>query len=523
MTTTTTTFSLGQDFLSVPIALEIAAGRRPLTLTEETRRRVADCRRVVEKIAGGDAAVYGINTGFGPLCTTQVSAAQTEILQLNLLRSHAVGLGSPVERQIAKLMLVLKAHALAQGFSGIRTETLERIIHLIEADVVPVVPTQGSVGASGDLAPLSHLFLPLIGEGEVEWRGETLAAADYLREVDLPPLRLGAKEGLALINGTQFIAAHAVMVCATLQRVLLHADLAAAMMVDGLLGSLSPFEQRLHELRPYNGAIDAAANVRTLLTGSEISVSHADCGRVQDPYSLRCVPQVHGASREAYAHLRTATETELNSVTDNPIVFPDGTTISGGNFHGQLPALPLDYACLAAAEIGNISDRRTYLSLLGQTPGVPKLLVDGTGLNSGLMIPQYTGAALVSENKTLCFPASADSIPTSLGQEDHVSMGAFGGRKALRVVRNVEQVLAIELFCAVQALDFHAPLRSGPLVEAVRRRIREDIPRVTEDRLFQPDLNAAVRLVREGMLLKTVREADTDENLPAEWRNVPLP
>jgi len=383
---------------------------------------------------------------------------------------------------------------------------INRILWHIKNDVIPVLPEQGSVGASGDLAPLSHLFLPLIGEGEVFHEGERMTAKQALNKHGLEGLDLEPKSGLALINGTQFIAAHAVLVVDKLHNCLEHADLNAALMIEGLQGSKMPFHPELHKTRPYLGNTHVAHRMYSFLEGSQIMESHKNCDRVQDPYSLRCVPQVHGSSRAAWLHLKEAVEMEINSVTDNPIVFSKDFTISGGNFHGQPLALPLDYACLAAAELGNISDRRSYLALEGKTEGVPKLLLESTGLNSGFMIVQYTAAALVSENKSLCFPASADSIPTSLGQEDHVSMGSIGGRKTLRVVLNLEKILGVELLTAAQAFDFQRPNKSSEVLERVHAKIRNSISFATEDRLFGLDIEKAIKLIQERSLVHITEE-----------------
>ncbi|MEM6726748.1 MAG: histidine ammonia-lyase, partial [Bacteroidota bacterium] len=452
-------FFYGKDHLTVGKALAILHGDLPAGIDEATEKRILSAHQDVLAIASGSAAVYGINTGFGPLCNTPISAAAINELQRRLLISHAVGVGNPVDLKIAKLMMILKVHAIAQGFSGLSMEVIDRIRWHIDNDIIPLVPEQGSVGASGDLAPLSHLFLPLIGEGEVWYHGKWTPTGEVLEKYQLKALDFDPKTGLGLINGTQFIAAHAVLLVEKLYKLLGHADIIAAMMVDGLKGSKMPFHPGLHETRPYKGNIHVASRIWALLQDSEILVSHLHCDRVQDPYSLRCVPQVHGASRNAWLHLKELVAVEINSVTDNPVILSSDLSISGGNFHGQPLALPIDYACLAAHEIGNISDRRTYLSLEGKLEGTPKLLMTETGLNSGFMILQYTAAALVSENKGLCFPSSADSIPTSLGQEDHVSMGSIGARKALQVCKNVERVLAIELICAAQAIEFKRPLQ----------------------------------------------------------------
>lgn len=518
-TQTMNIFHYGQDKLSASIALGLARKEIQGILSPETIQKIQISAQAVEKIAQGEAIVYGINTGFGPLCTTKISSADTKTLQENLLKSHAVGVGEPVDLEISKLMMVLKIHALAQGFSGIRLETIERIIWMLEKDIIPVVPIQGSVGASGDLAPLSHLFLPLIGLGKVFFNGKVERMDKVLDQFDKRPLHLGPKEGLALINGTQFMAAHGVKVVERLHNLLTHASITGAMMIEGLMGSVKPFSPELHQLRPYAGNKHVAQTILNLLKDSEIVTSHLHCARVQDPYSLRCMPQVHGASWNAYLHLKETLEIEINSVTDNPVVFDETHTISGGHFHGQPIALPLDYACLAASEIGNIADRRIYLSIEGDTPGVPKLLLKETGLNSGLMIPQYTTAALASENKGLCFPASADSIPTSLGQEDHVSMGSISARKALRVIENVEKILGIELFYAAQAMDYHAPLKSGKIMTAIYERVRKAIEPVISDRILYEDMETAIDLVKSGELVSLAKQVADQEGLAfeTEW------
>ncbi|WP_421765327.1 histidine ammonia-lyase [Ekhidna sp.] len=500
-------FHYGEDHLTVGKALSIANGELKGILSDQSRESIRASASHVKKIAEGDKAVYGINTGFGPLCTTRISKEETSTLQKNLLMSHAVGLGQPINNEIAKLMLILKVHALAKGFSGVQETTIDRIIYHIDNDIIPLVPEQGSVGASGDLAPLSHLFLPLIGLGKVSVNNEFIETKDWMKSTGLPAIELGAKEGLGLINGTQFIAAHAVKVVEKLQNVLVHADISGAMMVEGLLASVKPFSPELHDVRAYKGSRHVASFISNLLDGSEIVHSHTNCARVQDPYSLRCMPQVHGASRNAWLHVKEMLEIEINSVTDNPIVFSEEHTISGGNFHGQPMALPMDYACLAAAEVGNISDRRIYLSLEGDTPGVPKLLLKETGTNSGFMIPQYTTAALVSENKGLCFPASADSIPTSLGQEDHVSMGSIGARKALRVVENVEKIIGVEIFCAAQALDFHRPLKSSKVMAAIHDHIRSKIEHITKDGVMNEIMETAIEMIKNKELINVALES----------------
>lgn len=507
------TFYYGEDYLKSTTAIAIARGEIKGILSEDTISNINQSASYVQKIVDRCNVVYGINTGFGPLCTTLIDADDTRKLQENILMSHAVGLGEPIGKELSKLMLILKVHALAKGYSGVQLSTLERIIWHIENDVIPVVPKQGSVGASGDLAPLSHLFLPLIGLGKVYYGNEIVNTAPVLESFNLNPISLCAKEGLALINGTQFMASHAVKAVVEMNRVMETADLIATLMIEGLNGSIKPFYKELHQLRPFKGNSYVASKIYNLLAGSEILESHSNCSRVQDPYSLRCIPQVHGASRNAWLHLKDSIETEINSVTDNPIIINDELTISGGSFHGQPIALPMDYATLAVSEIGNISDRRVYLSLEGETSGVPKLLMKVTGLNSGFMILQYTTAAIASENKGLCFPSSADSIPTSLGQEDHVSMGSISGRKLLQVIDNVDKILSIELLCAAQAKDFHSPKISTPVIEQMHNHIRSRIPHLEQDQPMQDILEEALTLVKNGELLKLADEVAIKNNI----------
>lgn len=494
-------FSYGEDTLTPTLLDQLCKGELKGSLSENAIQRIKYSADVVEEVASGNDAVYGINTGFGPLCTTRISARETRQLQLNILKSHAVGLGTPIERTLAKYMLILKIHNLAYGYSGVTEETLQRILWHVDSDVIPIVPSQGSVGASGDLAPLAHLFLPLIGLGMVEYKGKITSVEEMLLLENMKPIVLGPKEGLALINGTQFIVAHAAAASSAMSNLIGHADLIGALMIDGLLGSVRPFMDRLHQLRAYRGCIDSASNIYRLVYGSSIQFSHQGCDRVQDPYSLRCMPQVHGAARNALYHFDDMLSIEMNSVTDNPVIFDKELIISGGNFHGEPLAMPIDYLCLAASELSNISDRRIYLSLEGKTTHVPKLLMNDTGINSGFMILQYTSAALASENKGMCFPSSADSIPTSLGQEDHVSMGSIGGRKLLNVIENTEKVLAIELLCASQAIEFHRPLKSSAALEKVLSRIRQEIPFLEKDELFYPHIERSIKILKSGELL----------------------
>ena len=504
MNTSPKTFLYGEDRLTAGIALAIVRGKTAGRLSKTSRKKIKASSKIVAAIVEAGHPVYGINTGFGPLCTTSISKEDTKTLQKNILQSHSVGVGKSIAAEIAKLMLILKVHSLAKGYSGIAETTLDRILWHIKNDAIPEVPSQGSVGASGDLAPLSHLFLPLIGLGKVKYRDHIISAASLLKKKKLKPLELGPKEGLALINGTQFIAAHAVKVIEKLHSCLSQADIIGAMMIEGLQGSVKPFYNELHALRPFKGNVYVAKRVKRLLKGSEILEDHIDCERVQDPYSLRCIPQVHGASRNAWLHLKELLEIELNSVTDNPVIIDEKLTISGGNFHGQPLAMALDYTCLAASEIGNISDRRIYLALEGNSPGVPKLLMEDTGINSGYMMLQYTSAALASENKGLCFPSSADSIPTSLGQEDHVSMGSISGRKALQVIENVEKILAIELLTAAQAFEFRKPLKSGVFLDEIHKEIRKKVAFAEKDRVFAEDIEKGIEMIRDKTLIKVI-------------------
>jgi histidine ammonia-lyase len=505
-------FNYGIDHLTIGICLDIASGKAKGIINPVATARINTSWQEVGKIVHTQKPVYGINTGFGPLCDTHISEEDTSLLQSNILKSHSVGVGKPIPQEIAKLMLITKVHALAQGYSGISPQTLERIIWHIDNNIIPIVPEKGSVGASGDLAPLAHLFLPLIGLGEVFIGDEKHPAGTIIKEKNLQPLILGPKEGLALINGTQFILAFAIKAVERLNNALNVADLVGAMSLEGLMGSSRPFDARLHAIRPFKGTKHVARRLAVLLEGSAIGNAHADCDRVQDPYSLRCMPQVHGASRNAWLHLKELTEIELNSVTDNPIIFSADDTISGGNFHGQPLALPLDYATIATAELGNIADRRCYLMSEGRY-GLPKLLTDDAGLNSGLMIPQYTTAALVTENKTMCFPASADSVPTSLGQEDHVSMGSISGRKLHMVLENLEYIQAIELLYASQALNFRRPLQSTPVIEACHELVRQHVPFIKEDRVFAEDINALHQLIVSGKFQSVATEAAQKNNI----------
>lgn len=484
---------------------DLAASLRRLAAAPDP---VGKSRALVDAALSEPDARYGINTGFGILADRRIPAADLAELQRRLLLSHAAGLPPDLPKDVCRLMLALKIHALGLGSSGVSEATFQRLLLHIERDWIPVVPSKGSLGASGDLAPLAHMALPLLGEGAVwdEDGGSPVPAARVLSEAGLPPVVLAPKDGLALINGTQFMLAIGARVLHAALRLRKIADIAGAMSLEALLGSATPFDPRIHALRPHPGQIRSAANVRRLLAGSAILESHRNCGRVQDPYSLRCIPQVHGASRDCLDYAGSVVECELNSVTDNPLVFDDGAILSGGNFHGQPLALAFDAAATALAELAGISERRLFLLLEGRE-GLPRLLMRDTGINSGFMIPQYTAASLVSENKVLCHPASVDSIPSCLGQEDHVSMGSISATKLQTVFENAARVLSIEILAAAQALDYRAPLASGPGIEAARRRIRRTVPHREEDALFGGDFDKCRSLMDETGLLVDVEAA----------------
>jgi len=493
-------------------------------LDEHARERMQEARDVIERLVAGGQVVYGVTTGFGDLATTFIPPSDVARLQENLLASHSVGVGPAFPTEVVRAMLLLRANTLALGHSGCRPLVVDMICELLGRGIHPIVPEQGSVGASGDLAPLAHLALPLIGRGEVELGGQRLPALVALRETGLEPLELGAKEGLALLNGTQMMGALAALFLADADRLARTASVAAAMSVEALLGTEVAFAAAYQLARPHPGQVAVAAELRHLLRGSALQESHhGSAHKVQDPYSLRCVPQVHGAVRDALDHLRRVLDVELNSATDNPLVFPEGgiadegtlatgggLVISGGNFHGEPLALSLDLAKIAVAELGSISERRTALLLDARlSGGLPPFLVASSGTNSGMMLYQYTAAALVSENKVLAHPASVDSIPTSANQEDHVSMGSISARHARAILGNVEHVVGIELLCAAQALDFRLAPTDAPLpgegVREAHRRIRARIRHLDHDREPGHDLAAATELVHAGVLADLVR------------------
>ncbi len=484
---------------------EVARGGVRVGLSPAAVRRVEKAHDVVLGILDGNDLVYGVNTGFGHLKDIRISRDQLEALQLNLIRSHCAGVGGPLPPEATRALILLRAHVLARGHSGVRPRVIETLLGFLNADLLPVVPEQGSVGASGDLAPLAHLALGLLGEGEVMLAGERMPAAAALRRAGIEPLRLMPKEGLALVNGTQMILAVGSLALLASEELAAVADVAGACTLEALKGSHRPFDPRLHALQPHPGQVSAAANLRALLEGSEIELSHEACGRVQDAYSLRCMPQVHGAARDGLRFVRQVLQIEVNAVTDNPIIFPDeGELLSGGNFHGEAPAMALDLLAIAAAEIASISERRIERLMNPFLSGLPPFLTRHPGVNSGLMMAQVTAAALVSENKILAHPASVDSIPTEAGQEDHVSMGPIAARKARSIVDHLRTVLAIEILCACQWLDLVAPLRPGRGVQAATRAVREVVPFMETDRVLANDIAAVERLLRDGSLRAAV-------------------
>ncbi|HEY5059495.1 MAG TPA: histidine ammonia-lyase [Gaiellaceae bacterium] len=478
-----------------------------VTLADAARGKMRAARELVERAAhGAREHTYGVNTGFGRFVNRSIPEELTEELQLRLLRSHACGVGEPYADEIVRAAMLLRANTLAKGNSGARIETVELLLECLERGVLPVVPSRGSVGASGDLAPLAHLALPLVGEGEAFVAGERLPGFEALARVGLEPIRLGAKEGLSLINGTQFMAAFLALGLVRARRLARAADLACAQSIEALQGSRTSFLPQIHALRPLRGQGDAAANVLQLLEGSAINEAHRWCDKVQDAYSLRCAPQVHGASRDLLDYADYTVSVELNAATDNPLVLVDDEAlVSNGNFHGQPLAFALDALAMAVAELASISERRVErLVNPNLSDGLPAFLTTDGGLNSGFMITQYVAAALVSENKVLCHPASVDSIPTSAGQEDHVSMGNAGGLKAWQVLSNCESALAIELLAGAQAVEFHAPLEPGVGVRATRAAVRALSPRLRDDRSLSPDIEAVADGIRSGSIQAAV-------------------
>jgi histidine ammonia-lyase len=488
-------FKISPEDLTFETIGDILGSKARLSLSEESVNLITVCRNYLDqKLVKTTSPIYGITTGFGSLHKKNISNDQLNKLQENLVKSHACGTGPAVRDEIVRLMLLLKIHALSLGKSGVQVATIQRLIDFFNQGVSPVVYEQGSLGASGDLAPLAHLVLPLLGMGEVNYRGKTYDAGVILNKFGWAPMELQSKEGLALLNGTQFMSSYGVYIIGMAERLSAFADIISAISLEAYDGRLDPFFECVHKIRPHSGQIATAKAFRELLDGSQL-ISRKKA-HVQDPYSFRCIPQVHGASKDAISYAKSVILTEINSVTDNPTIFPeDDLIVSGGNFHGQPLALIFDYLAIALAELGSISERRVYRLIAGQRE-LPEFLVANPGLNSGFMIPQYTAASIVSQNKQLCTPSSVDSIPSSNEQEDHVSMGANGATKLLRVAENLEKILAIELFTSIQAIEFRRPLRSSLHLEEVVRSFRETVPFINDDKIMYPEIEKSVKFLR---------------------------
>ena len=474
---------------------DILLNNKKIELSEEAKQNIVRCRDYLDKkMASQKEPIYGINTGFGSLCNVTIPNNDLEQLQKNLVMSHACGTGDEAPQEIVKLMLLLKVQALSYGKSAVQLQTVERLVDFFNHNILPVVYQQGSLGASGDLAPLAHLCLPLLGLGEVYYNGKKQSSASVLEQLNLKPIQLKSKEGLALLNGTQFMIAYGVWCLLQTKKISYAADFIGTISLEAFDGRMDPFKPHIHTIRPHKGQMKTAENIRELLTGSELIQRKKE--HVQDPYSFRCMPQVHGASKDTFDYVESVFLTEINSVTDNPTVFPDeDEIISGGNFHGQPLALALDFLTIALAELGNISERRTY-QLISGTRGLPAFLVATPGLNSGFMIPQYTAASIVSQNKQYCTPASADSIVSSNGQEDHVSMGANAATKCFKVVENVQRILAIELFNASQAIEFRRPAKSSVKIEKVVSDFRTKVPFIEVDKVMYTEIENSVQFIK---------------------------
>ena len=486
---------ISAELLSIEQIGEIVYGGYKIELSDDAQRRISECRKYLDKkIEESTVPIYGVTTGFGSLCNVSIGSDYLTQLQINLMMSHACGTGDRVPNDIVKIMLLLKIQSLSYGFSGCQLATVNRLIDFFNNDVYPIVYMQGSLGASGDLVPLAHLSLPLVGLGEVEYKGKVLTSVELLKKFKWQPIQLASKEGLALLNGTQNMGAFAVWSLLQSQRLSKWADKIAAMSLDAYYGLTAPFTDAVHQVRPHKGQIVTAARMLELLEGSEIMEKPKSY--VQDPYSFRCIPQVHGTVKDTIEYVRSVVDVEVNSATDNPTVCPDeDLIISAGNFHGEPIAMPMDFLAIALCELANISERRIY-KLVSGTRGLPSFLIANPGVNSGFMIPQYTAASIVSLNKTLSTPSSVDSIPSSQGQEDHVSMGANAAIKLYKVVLNTERVLAIELFNAAQALDFRRPLKSSPAVEAIHAAYRKVVPFIVDDEVMYPHIAQSIEFLK---------------------------
>ena len=489
------TYKISPENITIEKICEILKKNIKLSLSKESIELITHCRNYLDrKLENNSSPIYGITTGFGSLHNKTISPDQLNKLQENLVMSHACGTGAEVREEIVRIMLLLKVHGLSLGKSGVQVATVQRLIDFFNEGITPVVYEQGSLGASGDLAPLAHLVLPLLGMGEVMYKGMKYEAGIIMKKFGWSPLELMSKEGLALLNGTQFMSAYGVYIITMAEHLSEVEDIASVISLEAYDGRLDPFFESIHAIRPHKGQIRTAKVFREMLNGSQL-ISRKKA-HVQDPYSFRCIPQVHGASKDAISYAKSVILTEINSVTDNPTIFPDEDLIvSGGNFHGQPLALIFDYMAIALAELGSISERRVYRLIAGQRD-LPEFLVASPGLNSGFMIPQYTAASIVSQNKQLCTPSSVDSIPSSNEQEDHVSMGANGATRLLRVAENLERIIAIELFTAVQALEFRRPLKSSEFIEGVVKSFRKNIPFINNDKVMYPEIAKAIDFVR---------------------------
>ena len=501
------TIVLGLDGMTLEDLVGIARRGAMVSLSSGAEKRIRRAWGLIRRWVDEERTVYGVTTGFGALSDVAISKQDTRRLQFNILKSHSVGVGQPLAPEIVKAMMGLRLKDFARGNAGIRMETVSALIRLLNAGVVPVVPEKGSVGASGDLVPLAHMSIVLIGEGQALLEGRPVSGREALEACGLDPLELEAGEGLALINGTQAMTAIGGLAVYDAARLARHTDLAAAMSLEVLMGSKTEFDPRIHQIRPHPGQAVSADNMDRITHDSEIISSHRDCKRVQDAYTLRCSPQVHGASRDAIAYARKVVETEMNASTGNPLVYPEsGDFLLGGNFHGQPVALAMDFMCMAVAELANISERRIERLVNPKLSGLPAFLVKDGGLNSGFMIAQYVAAALVSENKVMSHPAVVDSIPTSANKEDHVSMGTISARKCREVVQNAENVIAIELLCAAQALDLFTNMHPGAGTKAAYEVIRKTVPHLENDRMLSEDIQRIVRLIRGGEIMKAVEK-----------------
>jgi histidine ammonia-lyase len=525
--------------LSISDIFNVVFNEYSIELSAEAKQKIIRSRDLIDKWVKNDSAIYGVTTGFGEFANVKINATEIEQLQKNLIHSHAAGTGSFLPIEVVKAMLLLRINTLIKGYSGIRLETVEFMIKMLNNNIIPLIPSQGSVGASGDLVPLSHLVISMMGHGFVVMQKklsrsgsqtvsqksfnyklissssvelqdiDIIPALSALEKIGLKPLTLKAKEGLALINGTQMMSAYLSLCTGYAIELMKTIDIASALSIEALKGSDTPFDERIHQLRPHKGQQQSASNIRRLLAESEIRESHRlNHDKIQDAYSLRCIPQVHGASRDAILYVKGIIETEINSVTDNPLIFPEHEAhLEGGNFHGQPIALASDFLGIALSEFANISERRVERLLNGSLSGLPRFLTTNGGLNSGFMIVQYTAASLVSENKVLAHPASVDSIPTSANQEDHNSMGSIAARKCYQILQNAQNVIAIEMLCAAQGIDFHKPYKCGKGTGVAHNLIREHIPYMTEDRIFYDDIQSLLGLVKEGTILKSVEHS----------------